>query len=261
MKRLGHGIRAPLTALLAALLIAGCVTTGNNRPEPDRREAARANTELGAGYIRNGNDEEARERLERALSLDDRYAPAHATYALVMARLGEDETADQHFRRALRLAPEDPDFRNNYGAFLCARGRAKAAVEQFLRAGETPGYVGRATALTNAGLCLRDRDPERAEELLRKALELNPQNAVALEQLAWVKYVQGDMMGTRAFISRYERIAEPVPDMLWLAAQTETALGDEQAAADYRRQLSRRFPDYEPPQTEAPDPQSAIEGP
>lgn len=260
MNGLGHSIRTPLAALLTALLVTGCITTGGER-EPDRREAARANTELGAGYIRNGNDDKARERLERAISIDDRYAPAHATYALVLARQGEDEAAGQHFRRALRLAPENPDFRNNYGAFLCARGQAEAAVEQFLRAGETPGYVGRATALTNAGLCLRDRDPERAEQLLRKSLELNPQNAVALEQLAWVKYLQGDMMGTRAFISRFERIAEPVPDMLWLAAQTETALGDDETAADYRRQLSRRFPGYEPPQTKAPDPQSAIERP
>lgn len=253
-------IRAPMAALLAAFLVAGCVTTGGER-EPDRQAAARANTQLGAGYIRNGNDEKARESLERALAMDDRYAPAHATYALVMARMGENEKADQHFRRALRLAPEDPDFRNNYGAFLCARGRFEPAVEQFLRAGETPGYVGRATAFTNAGLCLRNSDPDRAEQLLRKALDLNPQNATAMEQLAWVKYLQGDLMGARAFISRFERIAEPVPDMLWLGAQTETALGDEEAAADYRRQLSRRFPGYEPPQTEAPDPQSAIDMP
>ena len=261
MSRALRCIRPAATALLAVLLLAGCVTTGGSQHEPDRREAARANTQLGAGYIRNGNDEEARKRLERAISLDDRYAPAHATYALVMARLGEDEAADRHFRRALSLAPENPDFRNNYGAFLCARGHPEAAVEQFLRAGETPGYVGRATARTNAGLCLRDRDPERDEQLLRKALKLDPQNAVALEQLAWVTYLQGDLMSTRAFIQRFERIAEPVPDMLWLAAQTETALGDEEAAADYRRRLSRSFPDYEPPQTEAPDPQSAIERP
>lgn len=239
-----------ITSLAAALVLGGCVTSGPAEVETDPREAARANTELGAGYIRNGRNEAARERLERAVTLDERYAPAHATYAVVLARMGEDEAADQHFRRALRLTPEDPDIRNNYGAFLCARNRVEPAVEQFLRAGETPGYVGRATAYTNAGLCLRNGDPDRAETMLRQALDLNPQNALALEQLAWVKYLQGDLMGTRAFISRFERLNEPVPDILWLGAQTEAALGNEDVAADYRTRLSRRFPSFEPPRLE-----------
>ena len=162
--------------------------------------------------------------------------------------LGEEPVSrDRPVRRALRLTPEDPDIRNNYGAFLCARGRVEPAVEQFLRAGETPGYVGRATAYTNAGLCLRNDHPDRAETMLRKAIDLNPENALAMEQLAWVKYLQGDLMGARAFISRFERSAEPVPDILWLGARVETELGDEQAADEFRRRLSRRFPDYEPP--------------
>lgn len=246
-----HRLPASVLLIAGALAVSACVSTGGPRGA-DAREAARANTELGAGYIRRGRNDAAREKLEKALTLDDRYAPAHSTYALLLARQGEDAGADNHFRQALRLAPEDPDIRNNYGAYLCARGRADAAVEQFARAAEVPGYVGRSTALTNAGLCLRDADPARAEGFLRRALEANPQNPTAMAQLAWVSYRQGEYMSARAFLSRYDRIADPSAEVLWLGAQTEAALGDHQAAAEYRNQLAAQYPDFEAPALAAP---------
>lgn len=239
-----------ITALLAAVLLSACVSTGG-QPAMDHREAARANTELGAGYIRRGLDEAARDKLERALEQDPRYAPAHATYALLMARMGEDASADSHFRDALKLAPEDPDIRNNYGAFLCARGRVDAAVEQFQRAAEVPGYVGRVTALNNAGLCLRDRAPQQAETFLRRALSLNAQNPTTLEQLAWVRYRQGEYLSARAFLERYQRVEDASAEALWLAAQVEEALGASDAAARYRQQLAAQYPDFDPRRLEA----------
>lgn len=242
--------RGRVVVLAAALALSACVSTGG-QPAPDNREAARANTELGAGYIRRGRDDAAREKLERALEQDPRYAPAHATYALLMARMGEDAAADQHFRRALKLAPEDPDTRNNYGAFLCARGRVEAAVEQFERAAGVPGYVGRVTALNNAGLCLRDREPRRAEGFLRRSLSLNSQNPTTLEQLAWVRYQQGEFLSARAFLERYLRVAEPSAEALWLGAQIEDAMGAEDAAARYREQLAAQYPDFDPRRLEA----------
>jgi len=241
---------AGVIVLLVALATSACVSTGG-QPAPDNREAARANTELGAGYIRQGRDEAAREKLERALEQDPRYAPAHSTYALLMARLGEDATADQHFRRALKLAPEDPDIRNNYGAFLCARGRVEAAVEQFERAAEVPGYVGRVTALNNAGLCLRDREPRRAEEFLRRSLSRNGQNPTTLELLAWVRFQQGEYLSARAFLERYMRVADPSPEALWLAIQVEQAMGADGAANQYREQLTAQYPDFDPRRLEA----------
>lgn len=239
-----------VAVLSAAVVLSACVSTGGQQAL-DHREAARANTELGAGYIRRGLDDAAREKLERALEQDPRYAPAHATYALLMARMGEDALADSHFRRALKLAPEDPDIRNNYGAFLCARGRVEAAVEQFERAAEVPGYVGRVTALNNAGLCLRERNPKQAESFLRRALSLNAQNPTTLEQLAWVRYRQGEYLSARAFLERYQRVTEASAEALWLAAQVEEALGASDAAARYREQLAAQYPDFDPRRLEA----------
>lgn len=233
----------PAWALACTLLLSACATTDAPRA-PDPQEAARVNTELGAGYLRRGRDDLARERLERALEHDADYAPAHATYALLLARTGDDAEADGHFRTAVRLTPDDPDTRNNYGAFLCSRGNRAAAVEQFERAAGAPGYAGRVTALTNAGLCLGESDPRRAESYLRQALDLDPQHPPALEQMAWVSYQRGDLTGTRSFVSRFERVAEPGPDLLWLGWQTERALGDREASERYRTTLFDRHPDF-----------------
>lgn len=234
--------------IVPALLIVGlsaCVTTGPSGGSPDPREAARVNTELAAGYLGRGRDEAAREKLERALSFDSNYAPAHALYALLLARSGEDDAADARFRTALRISPEDPDTRNNYGAFLCARGRVPAAIEQFDRAAEVRGYVGRVTALTNAGLCLRGTEPARAEAYLRQALEREPENTNALESMAWISYHQAAYMSARAFISRLERVDGLGPESLTIAARTEAALGDHAAARRYRERLAAQYPDYE----------------
>jgi len=238
---------AVAAGLAGSLLLQACVSAGGERRETDPSEAARVNTELGAGYIRSGRNAMAREKLERALEFDKRYAPAHATYALLMARMGEDETADRHFRTALRLAPEDPDTRNNYGAWLCSRGQLQAALEQFERAAGVPGYIGRVTALNNAGLCLRDSDPAAAEAYLRRALELNPQNAQTLAQLAWVSYAQGEFLRSRAFLTRQADVGPLDAESLWLAWQTEKALGDEAAASRYRNQLDTKYPDFQAP--------------
>src|SRR6185503_4873510 len=106
-------LRSACIALAAAALTA-CVTSGGSVGEPaSDNEAAIANMNLGAGYLRQGNMELAIERLQRAL------VQAHTTIALAYDLIGNLEEAESHFKRATELDSSDGSAANGYAAFLC----------------------------------------------------------------------------------------------------------------------------------------------
>jgi type IV pilus assembly protein PilF len=247
-----------IVMLLAACALSACVTeTAGGLPnvKPDLHEAARINTQLGTGYTHealNASDlgtrrkllEVALDKLQKAISQDDDYAPAHAALAYVYALRGDNDNADAEYRRALRLAPDDPDTRNNYGVFLCGQGKTAEAERNFMRAAKNPDYTTPAAAWTNAGVCARKAgDLARAESDFRQALEADPGFADALAEMAAISFQQHNYLATRAFLERYQRVAKPSAGLLALGARAERALGNESAARQYEIKLVRNFPD------------------
>ena len=61
---------------------------------PSDSDAAIANMNLGAGYLRQGNTELAIERLRRALVQDPRLVDAHSTIAVAYDQIGKLEDAE-----------------------------------------------------------------------------------------------------------------------------------------------------------------------
>lgn len=245
-------------AILAALIaLAGCVTVNappgtpmrsepKTRSEPDLKEAARINTDLGINYARNGDFDVALDKFKRALEQDASHAPAHAGIALVYSQRGENEVAETHFKRALQLESGDAFTRNNYGVLLCSLQRYKEAERMFLQAATTSGYRTPESAYTNAGVCAkRVPDLDRAEALLREALKVKPEYPDALQNLASVYLERKDYLRARAFLQRYEKVGPATANTLWMGAKIEFALGDENAAADYANRLRAQFPDSE----------------
>ena len=231
-------------ALLVAALLSACISTGPDRnAEYDPVEASRLNTQLGVNYMRKGYDQLALEKLQRAISQDDRNAVAHASLAFLYSRLGESDKADRAYKRALDLEPNNPDTLNNYGIFLCGRDQREEGERYLLSAAQNPRFNAPAAAWANAGVCVRREAPERAERYLREALRLNPEFPDALAQLALLSYDQGEYLRTRAFLQRYEGVAQHLPATLWLAAQNERKLGDVAAARRYATQLRSQFPE------------------
>lgn len=231
----------------ALLLLAGCTTTEVQTPgaKTDLKEAAALNTQLGIDYMRAGQMDLALEKLKRAIDQDPDLAVAHSSIALVYQRKGDAELAEEHYREALDLNKHDPGTLNNFGVFLCARGKIADAEEMFLKAAKSTDNTTPADAWANAGVCVRrdKKNPERAEEYFRQALQLNPRHANALAQMAQLSYAKKDHLRARAFLSRYESVTKPAPEMLALGARNERALGDLAAARAYERRLRADYPD------------------
>jgi len=250
--------RVLLSAGLAVALT-GCVTTTTTEAggvatkipratkSEQREEGARVHTQLGQQYMEHGDLQDAMVKLNKALEFDPNYVPAHTVLAVVYERINDLPNAELHYRKAQALAPTKGDTNNNLGLFLCSReDKAAEAMPYFQKAVADPFYQTPSLAWTNAGTCLtRSRDFAGAEVDFRKAIEIDPQNAEALYQLANVLYLQNDAFRARAFIQRFDAQGQPSAAALKLGHDIESRLGNKDAALNYSRRLQSQFPDSE----------------
>lgn len=230
---------------IALMLALGLTACASEQKRSENRNAARVNTQLGINYAERGLYDIALEKLNRAIKLDDKLAAPHVAAAFVYQKTGDARKAERHYRRALELDPEDPALKNNFGVFLCGQLRAIEAESYFLEAARSPRYGTPDAAWTNAGLCLKSYDLDRAEKYLREALAIRPDSREALAQLAVISFHKQEYMRARAFLQRYNLKTSATAELLFVAARTEEALGDPGAARLYEQRLKLEFPESE----------------
>jgi type IV pilus assembly protein PilF len=244
-----------LAALIACGTLAGCAPTSSTTQADtvetgtligevgDPRNRARIHTELGSAYFERGNMGVALEELRTAIAADPTYAPAYSVLGLVHMDLRENEVAQQNFSKALALSPNDPDINNNYGWFLCRTGREEQSITYFLAALKNPLYNTPARSYVNAGLCSMNLNSGRdAINFFERALRSEPDNPLALLNLASLQYKHGQLDVARKLISRFNKVVEPTAESLWLALRIERKLGDKAAENALAVQLRRRYP-------------------
>jgi type IV pilus assembly protein PilF len=253
---------AVLVGLLATVATAACSRLTFVRPDAGRgkseqvapryefrddsdSDSTRVRLELrrARDAVAGGKLDAAEDAAEAALEVDPRSAGAHTVLAVVADRRGQAEAAGRHYARAAELAPGEGAMLNNYGAWLCGNGRAAESLGWFERALADRRYGTPASALANAGECaVRAGEHARAERYLRAALELDPEEAVALGAMAQHAFEAGDHMSARAFSQRRLAVAPASASALLLASQIEEKLGDKAAAARYVQRLRSEFP-------------------
>jgi type IV pilus assembly protein PilF len=159
--------------------------------------------------------------------------------------LQDDKKAEENFERSLDLDGNDSGTRNNYGWYLCQRGREKESMEQFIEAGKNPLYATPEKAHLNAGLCSKKFGKFReAEFYLKQALSVQPRMTEALVGMAELSFAKADYAGAKSYFLRLARSgAELSAGNLLLAIRVENKLGDKNAAASYKTQLRKRFPE------------------
>lgn len=230
-------------AAIVVLALTGCGANLSGDSQRNRR-IADANLQLGIAYMRDRDYDTAMKKLQKALEADPKSASVHGTLAVLYEAIGENGLAQEHFRDALRYSPKDPQIHNNYGQYLCRQSQYRQALEQFDIAANNPLYPGVAASLTNAGICAgRIPDDKQAEAYFRKALEHDPNFSYALLQMAGLMHRQDNNLAARGYIQRYDGLAKPGAESLWLGFQIENSLGDGSAAAAYALKLKNGFPD------------------
>lgn len=254
-----------LLALAASVLVIGCAKdAAAPRPEPlanleqsttlgppvvaDAQSRARARTDLGLAYLREGRYDIALEEARTALDIMSDYAPAHNLKGLLHMALGQNAEAEAAFRRAVGLAPNNPEFANNFGWFLCQTGRIKEAFVYYERAVRNPLYKSPQSVLHNMGVCaLMDKDDVAGESYLFRALKLDPNNLRAYFLLADLDYRRGRYQDARDWLKKLHARMEPTAETVWLMLRIDRKLGDrrgEAANAGILRSKFRDSPEY-----------------
>lgn len=237
MKRAGWW---PLLGLCCCLA-AAAQDTG---PADPRIEAARINTRLAMEYLKLGQLEVARDKIERALLQNQRDVSVQIGAGLVYERLLDRRRAERHYRQALKTDSSHPEAQNALGAFLCRNQEQARGEALFLSAARNPLYRTPEVAYTNAGVCARGAGRlEQAESHLRQALAARANHAEALLQLAGVAFERGNYLSARAFVQRFLDTAPVTAEALLLGHQVEKSLGDAQSAEVLAERLRHEFPE------------------
>ena len=206
-------------AVLLVSLVAGCASQPSSNSEARRvsPEVVQRQLDLGIGYLRQGDYQRAKEKLNRALDIDPKNATVHATFGLLFQLEGEYDLAERYFRDAVRYDPQSAQARNSFGAFLFSQKRYGEAVEQLELASENRFYPNRPTVFENLGVAyLRLGDTAKAEFAFTRATQLNPEQSRALLELAEIKFEQQQYTESRVLYSRHTRVSPKSPKALWL---------------------------------------------
>lgn len=227
-------------ALLAAVLLAGCISSNTGR-EVDSTAAAAANVKLGVAYMNQGKMEAAKERLERAEKQDPKSAEAQFALAEFYSRLQRNEDADRRYRQAMQLAPDKLEIVNGYAAFLCTSGQVDKALAQFEKLMNNPLYGRQPAAATNAGMCLRDQKRHAdSVRFFETALAKQPDWIEAVVQLADVQISLGKPEAARKAVDNYQSMRNSAT-VLVLGVRAAVAQGECGAAQNYARKLRADF--------------------
>lgn len=204
---------------------------------------ARNLVQQGQVALSKGDVAEAEKAAGQAIKVAPDAASAHTLAAMVAERTGKSDKAEKHYRQAVDLAPNQGGMANNYGTWLCGNGRAKESLEWFDRAIADPSYRTPAIAMANSGACAADAGEDaHSARYLAGALDLDPENRVALGAMAEREFSAGNAFRARAFSERRLAAAPADRRSLVLASQIEEKLGDKEAAEGYVERLRAEFP-------------------
>jgi len=228
--------------LVLGLLLQSCASN-NGLTEKNSRDAAQYNAQLGASLLQNGDLEQARDKLEKALAQNNRNALAHLVYGQLQYVVDEPDKARTHFKKAIELEPDEASHRNSYGIFLCQVKDYSAAEEQFAVAANNRFYRTPEFAWDNAGVCMLDANRlDKAESYLRKALQINPTFANTYLHMAELLYKRERLTVADAYFQRFNSYGSDTPESLLLGIQINRDTGKTVQAEQYATRLLNDFP-------------------
>ena len=133
--------------------------------------------------------------------------PLRRVQALARARSEPPAEVVAAYRQALKAQPGDATLRYLFG-LVCAETGQFDSAQTALEAARANGVTAADRELGR--LALRSRQPDRARDLLKRAVEADPQDAQAFADLAQAYEKLGE---TDAALTAYRRAVELAPDM------------------------------------------------
>jgi hypothetical protein len=138
-----------------------------------------------------------------AIENSPHYTLAHNNLGSVYLSLGNLDAAEKEFLEYQRLGGLSPIAHNNLGVIYLRRGLLKEAENEFKKARESPFY---SDPLMNLANLYYDHDqPQEAERLWRRVLEIDPNRANAYSHLAVYYYNLEDLPKAAYYMAEFRK--------------------------------------------------------
>jgi tetratricopeptide (TPR) repeat protein len=160
-------------------------------------EAARA----GMAFLEAGNPRQAEVELRKAVGFTPENAGMRGCLGLALFRLGRLAEANKELQTATGMAPANSVLRYTHGQILEGLLRHDEAADEYAVASSlNPGNASYVAAL--ASLEMKRNNVTAAEDLVRIALDLDPDEPQALADRADILHQRGDLAGAIAAMQR-----------------------------------------------------------
>jgi len=202
-------VRPPARPALPALAAACVLAVFSNWPVLSKplMQAITYNN-LGTALHEQGRYDEAVDSYERALALQQDYAPAYSNMGVALRAQGQTDAAIAAYERGLAVQPDYPDLHYNLANALLDKGRADEAAAHFRVALRT--IPGSASARNNLGIALANEGQfAAAAREFEEALRVEPNSVSAHRNLGDVLASQGRL---EEGLTHLRRAVELAPD-------------------------------------------------
>jgi type IV pilus assembly protein PilF len=236
--------------LLLSILLSSCTKPEAENvqlpqnADSNNPQAAVYNTQLGIGYLREGDIPRAKAKLLLAQKQDPTSPDVVDAFAFFYEATGNLQQADRYYAKAISLDPKRGSSLNNYGVFLCKQGQYKKSLTYFAQATSDPSYLNVAATYENAGLCAEEiPDQQSAEKFFILALQNNPALTTSTLELAEINFDKGKFSLASKYLQRYNQLAKPSSESIWLDLRLAEQEKDQQRVNADAELLKENFPD------------------
>jgi tetratricopeptide (TPR) repeat protein len=214
---------------------------------PEHKHYAEARTQIAAIYERRGEHARALEEVERALAVEPSRS-LELYSATLRAKSGDREGAVAYLKGLLEENPDDDELLYNLGVVYGEAGETEESIAQMQRALEI--NADNASALNYIGYTWAERGEnlDEAEKMIKRAIELRPDDGYIVDSLGWVYYMRarplveaGDKQRAREYIDRALTELEKADELTGGDPVISEHLGDTYLLLDDRRQALDKF--------------------
>lgn len=239
-----------LALVVLPLLLSACVTTTESRltRKASPEKAVDNYTQLGLGYLQKGRPDLARERLQKALAINDKDAAANDAMGLLWQAEGEFDLAEEHFRRALKTDSKFTRARHNLGRLHLQMKEFSKAESDLKKASGDRYYDNRVGAYNDLALTYyRQGKVEEAIDAYNQSLRVAPYNAEALVNISTLLFEAQRYEESLRYFDRFDRLVQREQTLhtahsLWLGIKLVNIQMNTQRAIAFATELKRNFP-------------------
>ena len=214
-------------------------------------DTAQAHFDLGNALIAIGQPQEAIPHYQRAVELRPDYAKTHYSLARALLETGRSQEAAEQYQQALKLKPDFAEARYELGILQNDSAQVSQAIELFvqnLKLNPTSAEAHNNFAWVFATSPIEQfRDPNRAVELAKKAIELGPNRVDFFNTLGVAYYRAANWQNAIEWLNKSTSARDGGDVLDWFfLAMAHQRLGDHAEAYKWYHQAAEWLKTHAP---------------